>query len=238
MKTLRISGWEKWQSYRRDRGQPPWIKIYRALLRNPEWVTLADAERGQLICIWMLAADHEGVIPASPELIQKLCFMGSTPDLQRFMDLEFIDPGDIVTPERRQGDAPEKRRVEKSRVEKSMPGAVTVTPPRRHLGVTNGHKPVAYFGVELPMKGRADGPHQITLKDLEHWKELYPGADVEAEIRKMAGWLEGNSSKRKTPSGVESFIHRWLAKAQDRSSGPSSKGEGRRARNKQALEDL
>jgi hypothetical protein len=43
--------------------------------------------------MWLLAADHNGVIPASPEIIQKLCFMGKTPDLNKFTDLGFIENG-------------------------------------------------------------------------------------------------------------------------------------------------
>ena len=60
-------------------------------MRNLKWVSLNDAERGQLVAIWLLAADHDGVIPASPELVQKLCFMSSIPDLNKFIDLGFLD---------------------------------------------------------------------------------------------------------------------------------------------------
>lgn len=105
MKKLRIRNWDRWQSYRRDRGQPPWIKVHRCLMRDLEWVAMSDAQRGQLVAIWLLAADHDGVIPASPEIVQKLCFMTDPPDLKFFMDQGFIEDGDIVTPERRQPDA-------------------------------------------------------------------------------------------------------------------------------------
>ncbi|KKL61244.1 hypothetical protein LCGC14_2197270, partial [marine sediment metagenome] len=60
-KKLRIRNWDKWQSYRRDRGQPPWIKVHRSLMRDMNWVSLSDAQRGQLVAIWMLAADQDGV---------------------------------------------------------------------------------------------------------------------------------------------------------------------------------
>jgi len=87
---LKINNWEKWQTYRKDRGQPPWIKIHRRIMRNPEWVSLSDSERGQLVAIWLLAADHDGVIPASPDLIQKLCFMTEPPNINKFIELDFI----------------------------------------------------------------------------------------------------------------------------------------------------
>ena len=93
MDGLKIRNWEKWQSYRSDRGQPPWIKIHRCLMRNVEWVSLTDAERGQLVAIWLLAADHNGQIPKDPEIIQKLCFMESAPDIKKLTSMGFIDNG-------------------------------------------------------------------------------------------------------------------------------------------------
>ena len=46
---MKVSGWAKWQTFRTDRGTPPWIKVHRNLFSNPEWVSLSDAERGQLV---------------------------------------------------------------------------------------------------------------------------------------------------------------------------------------------
>ena len=124
MPDLKIRNWDKWQSYRKDRGQPPWIKVHRCVMRNPEWVSLTDAERGQLVAIWLLAADRNGVIPASPELIQKLCYMDGLPDLNKFSKLGFIDECGCqldanLTPDGRQHDQPEKSRVDKNRKEYS-----------------------------------------------------------------------------------------------------------------------
>ena len=94
MQNLRIRNWDRWQSYRKDRGQPPWIKIHRCVMRNPDWVSLSDAERGQLVSIWLLAADNNGCIPESPELIQKLCFMESPPNIDKFKSMSFIENHD------------------------------------------------------------------------------------------------------------------------------------------------
>jgi hypothetical protein len=109
MEYIKVRNWETWQSYRKDRGQPPWIKVHRCVMRNPEWVMLNDAERGQLVAMWLLAADHDGAIPASPELVQKLCFMSGTPNLNKFAELGFLETawrqdGVNVAPSWRQGD--------------------------------------------------------------------------------------------------------------------------------------
>ena len=90
MEYLQIANWDRWQTYRKDRGQPPWIKIHRRLLRNPEWVSLTDGQKGQLVCLWMLAGDREGLIPDSAELIKKMCYLENTPDLDLFISLGFI----------------------------------------------------------------------------------------------------------------------------------------------------
>lgn len=117
MDGFRISNWQKWQSYRQDRGQPPWIKIHRRLMRNVEWVSLTDAERGQLVSMWLLAADHDGVIPASSEMIQKLCFMSGKLNLQRFIELGFIEQDGVNTASTwRQSDSP-KAEADKNRIE-------------------------------------------------------------------------------------------------------------------------
>ena len=117
MKYLKIRKWEEWQSYRSDRGQPPWIKLHRALLRDAEWCALSDAEKGRLVSIWMLAADKKGTIPNDPKLIKKFCGLDKEPDLDLYTRLEFIDPDATVTSPRRQDDAnvTPQRRLEETR---------------------------------------------------------------------------------------------------------------------------
>jgi len=87
---LKVKNWEKWQSYRKDRGQPPWIKVWRRLLRNLKWINLSDAEKGHLVSIWMLAADHEGTIPNDAGSIKVLCHLKAKPNLNKFIQLGFL----------------------------------------------------------------------------------------------------------------------------------------------------
>lgn len=100
--TLRIRNWDKWQSYRGDRNQPPWIKLHRCLAKNVEWAMLTDAQRGQLVCIWILAADSNGQVPASPGAIKKLAGLESEPDIELLQRLGFIEADAKVTPKLRQ----------------------------------------------------------------------------------------------------------------------------------------
>jgi len=88
-------------------------------MRNSDWVALSDAQRGQLVSIWLLAADKKGKIPNDPLIIKKLCYMDTVPDLNLFIEHGFIEVDANVTPERRQDDAnvTHQSREEESREE-------------------------------------------------------------------------------------------------------------------------
>jgi hypothetical protein len=131
---LRIVNWEKWQTYRNDRGAPSWIKVHRNLMSNNEWAILTDAEKGQILSIWIIAADKEGQITSNPKIIKKICQLDEEPNINKFIDLKFLvaeedqDGYQSVTkwlPGGGQSDAPdkireEKRRGDKRRVEKHL----------------------------------------------------------------------------------------------------------------------
>ena len=105
--SLQVHDWREWQSYRKDRGQPPWIKVHRCLMRDHKWVALTDTQRGHLISIWILAADNNGLIPDNPTLVKKLCYLEEIPDLDFFVNQGLLDRGVNVASEWRQHDHPE-----------------------------------------------------------------------------------------------------------------------------------
>lgn len=114
---LRVRNWEHWQSYRKDRGPPPWIKLHRRLLQDMDWSMLSDSEKGHLVSIWILAADRDGLIPGDPRALQRVLGLDAEPDLAKFKELGLIESADgqdgvNVASERRQSDAPEESRGE------------------------------------------------------------------------------------------------------------------------------
>jgi len=118
---MQIRNWDKWQTFRKDRGAPPWIKIYRNLLSNEEWVSLSDADKGHLISIWILAADKNGVIPDNPKMIQRMCMLETLPNINKFIELGFLTstcqpPDNHENKLCPQLDSPEQSRAEQSRV--------------------------------------------------------------------------------------------------------------------------
>ena len=107
-----IKDWSEWQSYRKDRGTPPWIKVHRNLLSNPKWAILTDSEKGQLVSLWIVAADNNGKIPNEPMVLKKICQLDEEPNISKFKDLGFLTstPPQLdanLTPTCQPSDAPE-----------------------------------------------------------------------------------------------------------------------------------
>jgi hypothetical protein len=57
--------------------------------------------------------------------------------------------------------------------------------------------------------------YHVSSEQAQHWQELFPGVDVEQELRKMVAWCEANPTRRKTRKGVQKFITGWLSREQD-----------------------
>lgn len=90
-------------------------------------------------------------------------------------------------------------------------------------GNANGNEDIVLGGaeapprkpeIELPLNDKSTFP--VMRGDVEKWSRLYPAVDVLQELRKMAGWLDANPTRRKTRTGVARFITGWLAREQDR----------------------
>lgn len=68
MTTYRIKDWHRFQHFR-DR-KPPWIKLYRDLLDDPEWHELPPAASKALVMLWLIASEDAGKLPE----IRKIAF--------------------------------------------------------------------------------------------------------------------------------------------------------------------
>jgi hypothetical protein len=90
MEFLKVANWRKNQTYRKDRGTPPWIKVKRSLLSSAKWAMLNDAQKGHLVSIWLVAAEREGIVPADPEILRKICALDVAPDTEFLIDVGFL----------------------------------------------------------------------------------------------------------------------------------------------------
>lgn len=70
--------------------------------------------------------------------------------------------------------------------------------------------------LQINTTSRTGETYPVFQSDIDHWSELYQSVDVLQELRKAAGWLEGNPTRRKTKRGMPRFITNWLSHAQDR----------------------
>lgn len=216
---LSIRNWDRWQSYRKDRGQPPWIKLHRQLMQNVEWVSLSDSQRGQLVAIWLLAGCHGGVIPASAATIRKLCFMDSEPDLQLFIDKGFISgcqDDANVTPSRRQDDAPEAEAEAETETEteEETPASAGVLAETDETP-SQPRQPDERTEYTFELEGKGKKTWTLMQSKLSEYLESYPGLDVRAEIRKARQWIRDNPGRRKTEKGMLAFLTNWLNREQN-----------------------
>ena len=137
MKWLAVRNWDKWQSYRQDRGQPPWIKVYRRILVDPDFSLLSDIDKCALMSIWIAAGDRNGRIPDDENMVQRICGLQHVPDLKKLQSLGWLEKprrqrDAIVTSPRRQDDAPDKNRNRKEKTPLNPPLAAA---GRRDAGV-------------------------------------------------------------------------------------------------------
>jgi hypothetical protein len=66
---LEIKDWSKHQHYK-DR-RPPWIKLYGALLDDPDFLVLAEPAQAQLMKLWLLASRMGHPLPNDPEMLAR-----------------------------------------------------------------------------------------------------------------------------------------------------------------------
>ena len=68
--SYKIRNWEKFQHYKQR--TPPWIKVYRSLLDEPEFYELSGDAAKTLIYLWLIASEKGGYLPDSKVLAFRL----------------------------------------------------------------------------------------------------------------------------------------------------------------------
>jgi hypothetical protein len=70
MSVLRIKNWEKFQHFK-DR-RPPWVKLYRDILDDPDWFDLDPKAAKILVMLWLIASEDDGFLPEAKKLAFRL----------------------------------------------------------------------------------------------------------------------------------------------------------------------
>ena len=127
---MRPKNWAKFQHFK-DRS-PPWIKLYKDVLDDPDWHDLDPKAAKLLIGIWLIASEDEGRKGELPS-VRKMAFrLRVTEDElnQALAQLgHWLEQDDIsVISERYQVDAPETERETEGETEKKTSEAAPQPP--------------------------------------------------------------------------------------------------------------
>jgi len=71
---MKIKNCSEFQHFK-DR-TPPWIKLYRYLLDDPEWHALSGDDAKHLVMLWLIASedkDMQGTLPDVKKIIANNC---------------------------------------------------------------------------------------------------------------------------------------------------------------------
>lgn len=105
----RIKNWEQHQHFK-DR-TPPWIKLHRELLNDPDWFSLSGDDAKALIMLWLIASEDktmQGMLPDVRTIAFRLRKTEKETNQQLTRLQSFLYQDDIsVISERYQVDAPE-----------------------------------------------------------------------------------------------------------------------------------
>jgi hypothetical protein len=66
-----IKNWQEFQHFKNR--NPPWIKVYKKLLDDPEWFALSGADAKILVMLWLIASQDESKSGQLPS-VNKLAF--------------------------------------------------------------------------------------------------------------------------------------------------------------------
>jgi len=125
MTKLQVKNWAKFQHFK-DRC-PPWVKLYRDILDDPDWHSLSGDDAKTLVMIWLIASEdrkQEGTLPSLRKLAFRLRISESVTEqvLARLSSWLIQDDISAIS-SRYQDDAPEtetKAETEKKREEKNF----------------------------------------------------------------------------------------------------------------------
>ena len=86
---LQVRNWKRFQHYH-DRA-PKWIKLYTELLYDEDFLALTDAQRGQLMMLWLLAAMNDNKIIDDPAFIKRRIAASGPVKLTKFASSGYLE---------------------------------------------------------------------------------------------------------------------------------------------------
>lgn len=186
-----IKNWSEFQHFK-DR-TPPWIKLYRHLLDDPDWHELSGDEAKTLIMLWLIASEDKkmnGNLPA----VKNIAFRLRTTEIKLnqilnklsgwliFDDNELISSG-------YQHDAPETEKRQRQ--------------SKRH---------------KLSFDLQIGWINSETF--IEEFSKKYPYVDIEKELSKAYVWIKEKPSQR-MKTDYSRFMDNWIKRTSETKSNPN-----------------
>jgi len=196
MEYFKVVNWENYQHYRTR--NPAWIKLHANILDDYKFGMLNDAERYQIVAIWLLASKNNNTLPIDPEWVQSRIGSSQVVDLQRFFDLKLLAPckRNASATLARRYNREEKRREEKRR-----------TPPIPPLA---GGNDIADKHFELFWKAypKTDPPSRSVKKlTLKMWHtRVREGVDPDSMILAARNYASAQGHEPRFVKGAQVFI--------------------------------
>jgi hypothetical protein len=207
---LSVKNFERFQHYR-DRS-PVWIKLYNSVMDDDAFVALSDAERGQLVLIWLLASRRANKIPNDSRAVARAIQASGRVNLERFIASGFLVPyqsaSDVLaepteTPEHANG-----KRASKTLANALAEPEQNATPHARPRARGEGEREKEAEGEKTNPSPRAAGrggkagsPTWLT-PFADAWRERFGGPmPIEPALRPL--------SERRAEHGDEETLRRW-----------------------------
>lgn len=198
---LRPKNWERFQHYKQR--CPPWIKVYRTLLDDRDFMCLPVASKALAMMLWLLASEHaEGVIegvPADWAFRLRMTDNELLVALKPLIDNGMFEDASMMLAECLQGACPEKENREREE-SKSKPPFI---PPKGGETVTQGERKAK--GTRLPEDWCHDIKHEHLAKEM--------GVVLYDELMKFRDYF---LSEGKVKADWNRTFNTWLRNAGER----------------------
>jgi hypothetical protein len=222
--SYKIRNWENYQHFKNGSRNPPWIKLYKDLLNNPDWHELDGDSAKVLIMLWMVASENSGNLPDLKKVAFRLR-MNEAKLNKIILGLSgWVLPNDInMISSRCQDDIADKSRVDvEVDIEKEVDVEVEVEVEQSCSELEASSKPYSDFNeppIIFPTKGT---PAEWVLPmglfhEIQHTFKNDPVLDW---IKQARLWTIANPIKQKTARGMPAFLIGWVTRQNDRPAQP------------------
>lgn len=91
MRYFRIKNFDRFQHYKSSTSVPTWIKLYAAILIDPEFLKLPDVSKGHLMLIWIIASQLKNRVLFDSKYVAQIIGANGKVDLQGLVDAGFLE---------------------------------------------------------------------------------------------------------------------------------------------------